>query len=133
MSHRRAEAERKHLLEILEASLNEIYVFDSVTLRFQYVNKAALDNLGYNAAAIRALTPLDLKPEFDAVSFRGLIAPLLSGEQDQTVFQTVHRRADGSLYPVEVHLQMAGQKTQRVFLAVIFDVTERKRAEQTKR
>jgi len=128
-----AETKREELLEVLEASLNEIYLFDLDTLRFQYVNRAALGNLGYSAEAMRAMTPLDLKPEFDAVSFRALIAPLLSGKQEQAVFQTVHRRADASLYPVEVHLQMAGQKTQRVFLAVIFDITERRQAEQASR
>ena len=128
-----AEAERKQLLDVLEASLNEIYIFDPDTLRFRYVNKAALENLGYSAEAMHALTPLNLKPELDADAFRELIAPLLSGKQEQTVFQTVHRRADASLYPVEVHLQLAGQKTQRVFLAVIFDITARKQAEEALR
>jgi hypothetical protein len=130
---RRAEAERKRLLDVLEASLNEIYIFDPDTLRFWYVNQGALRNLGYSADAIRAMTPLDLKPEFNAASFRELVAPLLRGEHEVTVFQTNHRRADGTLYPVEVHLQLVGQETQRAFLAVIFDITERRQTEQALR
>jgi PAS domain S-box-containing protein len=129
----RVEAEREQLLGVLEASLNEIYIFDTDTLRFQYVNPSALRNLGYSADAVRVMTPLDLKQEFNAVSFRELVAPLLRGEQESRVFRTTHRRADGSLYPVEVHLQLVGRGDQRVFLAVIFDITERLRAERALR
>ena len=87
-------------------------------------------NAGYSADAVHAMTPLDLKREFNAASFRELIAPLLRGEHEVIVFQTTHRRAGGTLYPVEVHLQLVGQGTQRVFLAVIFDITRRRQAEQ---
>jgi hypothetical protein len=128
-----AEAERKELLDVLEASLNELYIFDPDTLRLLYVNQSALRNLGYSAEAMRAMTPLDLKPEFTAASFRERVAPLLRGEQEAAMFQTHHRRADGTLYPVEVHLQLVGQDTGRVFLAVIFDITERRQAEQALR
>ncbi len=126
---KQAEAERAQLLKVLESSLNEIYIFDAETLRFQYVNQGALRNLGYTREAIHAMTPLDLKPEFDQASFRSLIGPLLRLEQEMLIFQTVHRRADGSLYPVEVHLQISDFEGKRVFHAVILDITERKRAE----
>jgi PAS domain S-box-containing protein len=129
----RVEVEREQLLGVLEASLNEIYIFDTDTLRFQYVNPSALRNLGYSADTVRVMTPLDLKQEFNAVSFRELVAPLLRGEQELRVFRTTHRRADRSLYPVEVHLQLVGRGDQRVFLAVIFDITERLRTEQALR
>jgi len=42
----------------------------------------------------------------------------------------VHRRANGTCYPVEVHLQLVEQDGQRIFLAVILDITERKLAEE---
>jgi PAS domain S-box-containing protein len=45
------------------------------------------------------------------------------------VFEASHRRADGSLYPVEVHLQLFRQDGQGVYLAVIQDITERKQSE----
>ncbi|MEW6239955.1 MAG: GAF domain-containing protein [Chloroflexota bacterium] len=126
---RKAESDRSRLVNVLQASLNEIYLFDPVTLKFQFVNRGALNNLGYTADEMRALTPLDLKPGFDEESFRSLISPLLEGEKEKIVFHTNHRRADGSLYPVEVHLQLVEQAGERVFLAVILDVTERRRVE----
>jgi PAS domain S-box-containing protein len=127
---RQTEAARARLLHILESSLNEIYVFDAESLRFEYVNQGALRNLGYTLEALRTMTPLALKPEFTEASLRQAIAPLLRHEQEQLLFHTVHRRADGSLYPIEVHLQLVEHQGQRMFLAVILDITERKRAEE---
>ncbi|MGZ9223950.1 MAG: PAS domain S-box protein, partial [Anaerolineales bacterium] len=124
------EAEHERLSNILEASLNEIYIFDIDTLKFQYVNAGAQRNLGYSFEQLETLTPLDLKPEFTAASFHERLAPLLQREQEIIVFETVHRRADGSLYPVEVHLQLVERDGERIFLAIISDTTERKLAEK---
>lgn len=126
---KRAEAQQMRLMAALEASLNEIYMFDTDTLRFTYVNLAARENLGYPLDVLRELTPIDLKPEFTEATFHAHIAPLLRHEQPQLVFQTVHKRANGTLYPVEVHLQLVERGHQRQFLAMIFDITDRTRAE----
>jgi PAS domain S-box-containing protein len=126
---KRAEQESALLADTISASLNEIYLFDADTLRFKYVNTGALKNLGYSLEEMQILTPLDIKPEVTREEFQHLIDPLLRHELAVQVFETVHRRADGSLYPVEVHLQLFEQSGTRVFLAVIQDITERKRAE----
>jgi PAS domain S-box-containing protein len=127
---RRSEGERRHLFEIIERSLNEIYVFDSETLKFKYVNQGALTNLHYTLDEIKNLTPLDLKPEFTEESFRAMLQPLLAREKEIHLFQTIYRRADGSLYPVEVRLQLVDDEQERVFLAVIYDITERRQRER---
>ncbi|HLF46078.1 MAG TPA: PAS domain S-box protein [Chitinophagaceae bacterium] len=126
---KKAENEKIRLLDTLQKSLNEIYIFSPHTLQFQYVNNGALSNLGYADEEIKKLTPLDLKPDFTEQQFKELIAPLVNGEQEKIVFFTHHKRKNGSLYPVEVHLQLIKQENQSVFLAVILDITERKKAE----
>lgn len=128
---KQAEAERARLTHVLEASLNEIYIFDAQTLRFKYANDGARRNLGYSMEALNALTPVDLKPEFNTATFAEIVGPLRRHEKEKLIFQTVHRRADGSLYPVEVHLQLVERDGDAVFLAVINDITERKQAEQS--
>jgi PAS domain S-box-containing protein len=128
-----AEEAQVRLLHILESSLNELYIFEAESLRFEYVNRAALHNLGYSLDAMRKMTPLDLKPEFTEDTFRQAIAPLLSHEQAQLTFNTVHRRTEGSLYPVEVHLQLIEFQENRVFLAVILDITARKQVTENLR
>jgi PAS domain S-box-containing protein len=120
-----AEGERELLIHTVESSLNEIYLFDAGNLRFRFANNGALNNLGCSLAEIQSLTPLDIEPELDDASFRKLIEPLLEGTLPLLVFSTVHRRADGSRYPVEVHLQLFERGGDRVFLAVIQDVSER--------
>jgi PAS domain S-box-containing protein len=124
-----AEQAQARLLQILESSLNEIYVFDNETLLFEYVNKGALRNLGYSMNEMKSMTPLDLKPEFTDDSFRKAIEPLILKQQELIVFDTFHRRSDGSLYPVAVHLQMVELEEHPVFLAVIIDITERRKVE----
>jgi len=61
-----------------------------------------------------------------------MVKPLLSGEKEKHLFYTVHRRKDGTLYPVEVHLQTVAHDGVRVFVAVILDITERQQAEEAK-
>lgn len=124
-----AEQQARRLSNIVEGSLNEIYVFDANSLNFIMVNQGARTNLGYTTEELRKLTPVDLKPEHTPESFATLVAPLRTGAQHLIQFSTVHRRKDGSIYPVEVHLQMFSDESPPVFVAVIIDITERRRAE----
>lgn len=114
---------------IFEDSLNEIYLFDSETLKFTQVNKTAQHNLGYTMDEFKQMTPLDLKPEFTSESFEKMIAPLRTGEKKKLVFETVHKRKDHSLYDVEVHLQLLQYGHESIFAAIILNITERKQAE----
>ena len=124
------ELARLQLSNIIESSLNEIYVFDATNFHFTNVNTSALRNLGYTSKEMMSMTPIDIKPEFDEKSFNELVSPLLKNEKDFIEFQTVHRRADGTLYPVFIHLQLIRDPGGPVFLAMILDITERKQMEQ---
>jgi PAS domain S-box-containing protein len=121
---------RDSLTGILEDSLNEIYIFDANTLRFIQVNKGARVNLGYTMDELHQLTPIDLKPNFTRESFNKLIKPLKNRAHDRIVFSTIHRRKDGSEYPVEVHLQYRFFEFTPVFIAIILDTTERRISEK---
>ncbi len=126
---KRAEKLSQRLGRILDSSFNEIYVFDARTYRFTQVNQGAQNNLGYTMEELRGLTPWDLKPAFDEKSFGAMVEPLHRGEKDLLVFETDHRRKDGSLYPVEIRLQLSRTEKPPVFVAIIADITERKLAE----
>jgi PAS domain S-box-containing protein len=127
---KKAEERAASLGRIFETSRNEIYIFDAETLKFIQVNRGARENLGYSMEELCEMTPLDLKPEYTPERFEDLIAPLCSGKQDIIQFNTVHRRKDESLYPVEVYLQRSTHEHIPVFVAIILDITDRKKAEE---
>lgn len=110
---------------IIEESLNEIYIFDAKSLNFILVNQGARLNNGYSMDELCEMTPFDIKPEHDEESFRAVIQPLISNEQEKLIFNTVHQRKNGSCYTVEVHLQKREFKKRNVFIAIILDITER--------
>lgn len=114
------------LYRAVAASLNEIYIFDADNLRFHFINRGALNNLGYTLEEAQQLTPLDLKPLVTREAFDELVEPLLRHEKPQQIFETVHQRKDGSLYPVLVYLQLHQRDERRYFMAIIQDITERK-------
>lgn len=127
---KRLEAQETSLGRIVENSLNEIFIFDTQTLRFVLVNRGARDNLGYTIDELRTMTPVDIKPEYTAAKFRERLAPLVSGEVDRLQFDTLHQRKDGSTYQVHVHLQMTVYQEREVFVAIILDITQRREAER---
>ncbi len=115
---------------ILENSFDEIYVFDAKSLKFVQVSRGALLNLGYSMEEMLHLTPWAIKPDLSQEDFEQLVAPLRAGQQERVVFETRHQRNDGSLYPVEVRLQLAEEESPPVFIAIIHDITERKHNEE---
>ncbi len=125
----RHEEQNLFLGNILERSLNEIYIFDAQTLLFIQVNYGALNNLGYTNEEIKQLTPLDIKHDLSRAQFESLIEPLQSGEKNLVEFETAHYRKDGSSYPVHVSLQKDLSSEGDVFVAFTNDITEAKRSE----
>jgi PAS domain S-box-containing protein len=125
-SNKKAEKERQMFSNVLEQSLDEIYIFEMSSLRFVTVNQGAINNIGYTMEELHRMTPLDLKPEIAKIQFEEMIRPLVYKEQKNVQFNTNHRRKDGSLYPVEVHLSLNHQ--EKLFIAIILDITERKQA-----
>ncbi|TBN04335.1 PAS domain S-box protein [Hyunsoonleella flava] len=123
---KRAEEERHHLASIFDESLNEIYVFDAKTLKFINVNFGGQKNIGYSLEELKKMTPLDIKPNDDESEFRKTVDVLLKRNVGKIEFETVHQRKDGTIYPVEVHMQLSSIGEKDVFVAIILDITERK-------
>ncbi len=127
---KQVEEQRAMLGRIIEDSLNEVYIFDAQTLQFIQVNRGARENLGYSLEELHALTPVDLKPDFDRETFRAMLGPLVTGKIDKLDFSTVHRRRNGTDYEVDVNLQVSTYLSKAVFVAIVLDVTERRKAER---
>ena len=126
---REREATNRDISKIVEESLNEIFIFDAQSYKFVQVNKGARLNIGYSLDELKELTPADIKPYHTTESFLQLVAPLINKESEQLQFETTHERKDGSYYPVDVHLQLSTLSGRSVFVAIILDTSERKKAQ----
>ena len=124
-----SEEQMRLLNDAISSSFDEVYIFDTKDFHFVFVNKAAFKNLGYSPAEIVKLTPWDLKHEFTEDTFRKAVQPLLDGSQHLLIYESEHSRKDGTSYPVEVHLQLVESGNRKLFLAVINNITERRRSE----
>ncbi|MEE8126021.1 MAG: PAS domain S-box protein [Nitrospirales bacterium] len=127
-----AEENQAHLGHILDESLNELYIFHADTMQFIEVNQSGRVNLGYSMEELRKLTPIDVNLEFTRATFQEILRPLYTGKRKKIELSTYHQRKNGSRYPVEVHLQLSNFHSSKVFVAMILDLTQRKKAEEAK-
>jgi PAS domain S-box-containing protein len=126
IEQKNAKQDQSSLVHIFENSYNEIYIFESESLRFNYANKGARENLGYTAEDIQGLYPSDIIDKFSKVEFSEIIAPLRTGELAFLKFQSKLQRKDGTNYPVEVHIQKCIYNGQNAFSAIMLDVSAQK-------
>lgn len=123
-----AEQATQRFGRLLQNSFNEIYLFDANSLHFLQASEGALRNLGYNAIELQQLTTLAIKPSFTKESFAKLLAPLRNNQLELQQFETLHKRKDGTTYPVDVRLQLMPGESP-VFIAIVQDITLRKQTE----
>lgn len=127
--HKQLQTNESRFGRLINHAWDEIYVFDSQSLKFIQVNQGALNNLSYSQKEMRQLHVYDIKPEINETEFRTLTKSLFDGSQSQIIFETMHQRKDGSCYPVEIRLQLSHSEVPPVFLANVQDITERKKNE----
>jgi len=89
-------------------------------------NAAALQSYGYDYQEMLELTVNELRsPE----TRDELGAQFVEADSMGALFETVHRRKDGSSFPAEVSSQGATIGETRMLVSVVRDITERKRVE----
>ncbi len=125
-----SEADLVKLNTAISNSINEVYIFDSINLKFSFANKGAINNLGYTLEELKLLSPFDIKPELTHDNFIEIIAPMVNGEINKLQFETIHQRKNRTTYPVEVNLSKFIINDNSYLLAIIIDITERKKSEQ---
>ena len=117
-----AEDEIRILSRVLRQSHEEIYLIDGITGEILYANEAALKNLGVTAEALRRR----VFPEaIEGDDSPGKLARFIEVGQEGTSYRTLHRRVDGSSYPVEVFLQRMMLREGPVVTAYARDISLR--------
>lgn len=127
------EREIVQAMAMLDATEDGIFICDAETLQFEYVNRGAVKQVGYSRDELLAMTPLEIKPEFDEEAYRAILDQVKKRSGRMLRFETVHRHKDGSNVPVELNFQVIaplGERERAVVTAR--DVSERMKAEAMK-
>lgn len=126
---RRAMETRLRLFRgLLDGSNDGLFVVDAASGRLLDLNRAARTSLGYGRRALLGKAVWDIEATVpDLAAWRERVADLESGAS--TVGEGLHRRADGSTFPVEVNAALIRVDGARYIVAVVRDITARKEAE----
>ncbi len=115
--------------KIIDNSINEIYIFTKDTFRFTYINRGAIENIGYSMEEMLEMTPVDIKPSYTKQQFKNLLTPLLDGSKKEMILDTLYSRKDGTTYNAEAHIQLMKIDDIEQFVVIALDITKRKKIE----
>jgi PAS domain S-box-containing protein len=125
----RRRAERMYRL-LAEHARDVILLVRREDGRILDANAVAERTYGWTREELRAMTVLDLRADGVAAVVSSQMA---EADARGIQFETVHRRRDGTLFPVEVSSQGTTLDGRRVLVSVVRDATLRKVAEEALR
>ncbi|MGA2328534.1 MAG: PAS domain S-box protein [Bryobacteraceae bacterium] len=129
-----AELRRKVLerhYEHLNRLANDIFLLMDASGRIVEANDRAVSSYGYARNELLELHIRDLRAPEALPALEGQWEAVARGSG--LVFETEHRRKDGSTFPVEVSSRSIEVEGSRFHQSIIRDITERKRAEEALR
>jgi PAS domain S-box-containing protein len=127
---RNAEESLRLFRTLIDQSNDAIEVINPETMRLLDVNEKACRELGYTREELLSLRIHDIDPTLSKTSHAK--ARKNVEETGFALFESIHRRKDGSTFPVEVNAKHV-ELDRIYYVTVVRDITERKRAEQALR
>ena len=118
--------EREHFAALLQTAGDGVHVFDSDGNVLE-VNEKFCSMLGYARTEMLGMNVAQWDARFSPEEIRAKILDLL---RHDTVFETRHRRKDGSIFDVEISARAIDFDGRTVIWNASRDVTERKRTER---
>jgi PAS domain S-box-containing protein len=115
---------------LVEQAVDAFFLIDH-TGRFLDANQRALNNLGYTREELLTLHASNVQKRFPPGGFESVWQQMAAGQP--ITLDGIHQRKDGTRFPVEVHAGLIEWGGRKVELAVVRDITERKRAEEALR
>lgn len=111
---------------LLRHSGDFIWISDPRTGRILEVNEAALSAYGYSRQEFQSLSIHDLRVDDHRVVDRQIAEALHKG----LLFETVHRRKDGTTFPVQVNASGAIIDGREIVISIVRDMTGTVRARE---
>ena len=91
-------------------------------------NQRACESLGYTREELIGMLPQQFDPGIDPASLDRILSRL--DAKEVFAFESQHRRKDGSVFPIEMRIRPFWQEERRFGVALVQDITERKRIEE---
>jgi PAS domain S-box-containing protein len=113
---------------VIERSNDSLEIIDARTRRFLDVNEKACRDLGYTREELLSLTVQDVNPKASEKALERI--EQLCEQTGFVLLESVHRRKDGSIFPVELNIKPVTLDDRRYYVTVCRDITERRRAEE---
>jgi PAS domain S-box-containing protein len=123
---RQRQALVKHF-DYLTKYANDIIILTDANLKIVEVNDRTMTAYGYSRDELLQMSATDLRDP-QAQPDIGEVRRRLEQEEG-LVYQTMHRRRDGTTFPVEVSVRLIEVEEQKSYQAIIRDITERQQAE----
>lgn len=121
-------ASKTLIRDILDATPGEVFAFDAESFQILLVNRNASRELGIDVEHLEVSTPLDFLPELQQRELTKLLRPLTLGRKSSVCVQTMQRRGDHAIYPVEVTFRRTTIDARKCVLAVIEERTTEREA-----
>lgn len=126
---KRADESLRLFRTLLDQATDAIEIMDPATARFIDCNTEAHSCLGYTREEFLSLSVPDIDPNVSLETYLRYMARFREVPGGGSVtLESVHRRKDGSTFPVEVICRLI-RLDREYALAVVRDISERKRAE----
>jgi len=115
---------------LLDRADDSIEIIDPATGRFLDCTEQSYSALGYTRAEFLSLSVPDIDPLVTPPIFAQNVTRIR--EHGTATFESLHRRKDGSTFPVEVSARLL-QLDREYLLAIVRDITARKQSEEALR
>jgi PAS domain S-box-containing protein len=108
-------------------SNDAIFVNDPQSGLFIFVNDRACAGLGYDRGELLAMDVMDIEMTFpDSYSWEIHVNEMR--QKGSLMLEGMHRRKDGTTFPVEANISYVALSNNEYMVAVVRDITERKQA-----
>jgi PAS domain S-box-containing protein len=126
----RLRADEARFRSVVDHAMDGFFLFDEHQAILE-VNNQACQSLGYTRDEMIGMQPRDFDAGLDPASIARIGERVMAGET--VTFETLHRRKDGSVFPVEVRARRFQHGAHKFRLSLARDITERIRAEEALR
>jgi len=112
---------------LVDKAVDSIFLHDHEG-QFIHVNSKACESLGYSRDELILSNVADIEQGIPIEELKNIWSTISKGRT--VILEGTHKRKEGTLFPVEIHLGRIDFQESDYFIAIARDISERKRAEE---